>query len=102
MTRVDLVEDAVAAVFAAAPAADRCGGARAAGPPAPRLWTVDPIDGTEQFADGVPLWSTLVGLQVDGEPVLGLVDSPAVGRPLGPASAACDRSSSRSTRPIGA
>lgn len=83
VTRVDVaVEDAIRAVLAARFPADailgeergRTGPAQAA-----RLWTVDPIDGTKHFADGVPLWSTLLGLQVDGEPVLGLVDSPAVG-----------------------
>lgn len=83
VTRVDIaIEDAIRAVLAARFPADAIVGeerGRTGPPAAPRLWTVDPIDGTKQFADGVPLWSTLVGLQIDGEPVLGLVDSPAVG-----------------------
>ena len=83
VTRVDVaVEDAIRAVLAARFPADAILGeerGRTGPAQAPRLWTVDPIDGTKHFTDGVPVWSTLLGLQVDGEPVLGLVDSPAVG-----------------------
>lgn len=35
-------------------------------------WVVDPIDGTRAFIRGIPTWSILVGLEHDGEPVLGL------------------------------
>jgi myo-inositol-1(or 4)-monophosphatase len=42
-------------------------------------WTLDPIDGTRGFVAGVPVWSTLIALSVDGEPVLGLIDLPAMG-----------------------
>lgn len=83
VTRIDVaIEDAVRAVLAARFPADAVLGeerGRTGPSDAERLWTVDPIDGTKQYADGVPLWSTLIGLQVVGEPVLGLVDSPAVG-----------------------
>ena len=44
-----------------------------------RVWVVDPIDGTKNFADGVPLWSTLVALVVQGQPVLGIIDVPTLG-----------------------
>ncbi len=48
-----------------------------------RVWVVDPIDGTRMFAEGVPLWTTLIGLrvgdQVSGEVVLGVADAPALG-----------------------
>lgn len=44
-----------------------------------RTWVVDPIDGTLNYADGVPLWTTLLGLQVDGRAVLGVADAPALG-----------------------
>jgi len=37
-----------------------------------RLWIVDPIDGTRDFVRGLPLWSTLIGLEVDGEVVMGV------------------------------
>ena len=44
-----------------------------------RVWIVDPIDGTRNFADGVPIWATLLALQVDGRSVLGLISAPALG-----------------------
>jgi histidinol-phosphatase len=47
------------------------------GPPgATRRWAIDPLDGTKQYADGVPLWSTLLGLASGGRPVLGVIDAP--------------------------
>jgi histidinol phosphatase-like enzyme (inositol monophosphatase family) len=36
-----------------------------------RRWIVDPIDGTRDFLRGLPTWSNLIGLEVDGEVVLG-------------------------------
>jgi histidinol phosphatase-like enzyme (inositol monophosphatase family) len=39
-------------------------------------WVLDPIDGTRAFITGIPLWTTLIGLEKDGEPVLGLIDQP--------------------------
>ncbi len=44
-----------------------------------RRWIVDPIDGTKNFADGVQVWSTLIALAVDEEPVVGVVSLPALG-----------------------
>jgi histidinol-phosphatase len=44
-----------------------------------RVWIVDPIDGTKNFADGVPIWATLLALQVDGRSVLGIASAPAMG-----------------------
>ncbi len=44
-----------------------------------RRWIVDPIDGTYSFVHGVPLYGVLVGLEVEGEPALGVVNVPAVG-----------------------
>lgn len=43
-----------------------------------RVWVVDPIDGTRNFADGVPIWATLLALQVDGRSELGLIAAPAL------------------------
>ena len=45
-----------------------------------RQWIIDPIDGTANFMRGVPVWSTLVALAVEGVPVLGVVSMPALGR----------------------
>ena len=44
-----------------------------------RVWIVDPIDATANFARGIPIWATLIALQVDGEQVLGVVNAPALG-----------------------
>ena len=46
----------------------------------PRRWVVDPVDGTKNFVRGVPVWASLVALQVDGEVVVGVVSAPALGR----------------------
>ncbi|MFV0459793.1 MAG: histidinol-phosphatase [Actinomycetales bacterium] len=46
----------------------------------PRQWVLDPIDGTKNFVRGVPVWATLIALLDAGEPVLGLVSAPALGR----------------------
>ena len=51
------------------------GGAGAGGP----CWVIDPIDGTLAFSRGIPLFSTLIALLEDGEPVVGLIDLPALG-----------------------
>lgn len=41
-------------------------------------WIVDPIDGTKAFMRGVPLYGVLVGVEVDGEPVVGVAHFPAL------------------------
>src|SRR5690606_30734614 len=48
-----------------------------------RQWVVDPIDGTIAFSRGIPLFTTIVALLVDGEPVVGMIDLPAVGDRIG-------------------
>ena len=45
-----------------------------------RVWVVDPIDGTKNFVRGVPVWATLLALLDDGQPVVGVVSAPALGR----------------------
>ena len=40
---------------------------------------LDPIDGTRMFAEGIPLWSTLIGLRDDGQVVVGVADAPVLG-----------------------
>ena len=44
-----------------------------------RSWLIDPVDGTKLFAEGIPLWTTLIGLRRDGEMVAGVADAPALG-----------------------
>ena len=46
---------------------------------AARRWIVDPIDGTKGYARGLPVWATLLALEVAGELVLGVVSAPALG-----------------------
>jgi len=46
-------------------------------PDAP-TWIVDPIDGTNNFIAGIPVWATLVALQIRGRNVLGAVVAPAL------------------------
>ena len=41
-------------------------------------WVIDPIDGTRAFICGQPMWGTLLGLQVDGEPVAGWMHQPVL------------------------
>jgi histidinol-phosphatase len=41
-------------------------------------WIVDPIDGTKNYVRGVPVWATLLALEVDHELVAGVVSAPAL------------------------
>ena len=42
------------------------------------VWVLDPIDGTVSFINGVPLFTTIVGVLKDGVPWYGLVDQPVL------------------------
>lgn len=39
-------------------------------------WILDPIDGTKSFIHGVPLYTTLIGVLVKGEPTVGIIYQP--------------------------
>ena len=43
---------------------------------AARCWVLDPIDGTRAFMCGLPVWGTLIGLLVEGRPLIGVMDQP--------------------------
>ena len=43
------------------------------------VWVLDPIDGTQGFVTGKPLFGTLIALTRGGRPVLGVIDAPATG-----------------------
>jgi histidinol-phosphatase len=45
---------------------------------ASRKWIIDPIDGTYNYARGVPIFSTLIALENQGEIVVGVVHNPAL------------------------
>jgi len=41
-------------------------------------WIIDPIDGTKSFVSGVPLYSVLLALVRDNEPLLGVIHFPGL------------------------
>jgi histidinol-phosphatase len=43
-----------------------------------RVWVVDPIDGTRMFAEGIPMWTTLIGLREPTGITVGVADAPAL------------------------
>jgi histidinol-phosphatase len=46
----------------------------------PRRWIIDPIDGTKNFVRRIPVWATLIALEVEGRMEVGVVSAPALGR----------------------
>ncbi|MFO0880312.1 MAG: inositol monophosphatase family protein [Gemmataceae bacterium] len=46
------------------------------GPGAPPTWIVDPLDGTTNYVHDIPLYCVSIGLQIDGELVVGAVYEP--------------------------
>lgn len=54
------------------------------------VWVIDPVDGTKQFAAGLPGFGVLVALCRDRKPVLGIIEQPLTGeRTLGLADGGC-------------
>ena len=51
----------------------------AAGSDAEAVWVLDPIDGTAAFIAGIPVFSTLIAFCLQGRPVVGVMDFPALG-----------------------
>lgn len=43
------------------------------------LWMIDPLDGTTNFVHQFPVFCISIGLELDGELVLGVVDAPKLG-----------------------
>ena len=41
-----------------------------------RLWIVDPLDGTVNYANGIPFFCVSIGLIVDGVPSVGVIHDP--------------------------
>jgi 3'(2'), 5'-bisphosphate nucleotidase len=50
-----------------------------------RVWIIDPLDGTREYAEGRDDWAVHVALAVDGAPVAGAVALPGLGITLGSA-----------------
>lgn len=42
-------------------------------------WILDPVDGTQSFIHGMPLYTTLVAVEVEGSPLCGVIFAPATG-----------------------
>jgi histidinol-phosphatase len=47
---------------------------------ASRRWIIDPIDATRNYVRGIPVFATLIGLEVNGTIAIGVVSAPALGR----------------------
>jgi histidinol-phosphatase len=45
-----------------------------------RRWILDPIDGTRNYARGIPVWATLIALETEGVVDVGVVSAPALAR----------------------
>jgi myo-inositol-1(or 4)-monophosphatase len=41
-----------------------------------RVWIVDPLDGTVNYANGLPVFCVAIGLVVDGRPTVGVIRDP--------------------------
>ena len=48
-------------------------------PQAAYQWVIDPVDGTADFARGLPTWGSIIGLFFEGAPILGVIDHPDIG-----------------------
>ncbi len=45
-------------------------------PEADHVWILDPIDGTRAFIAGLPLWTNLIALRMEGRPTVGVIGQP--------------------------
>jgi myo-inositol-1(or 4)-monophosphatase len=54
-------------------------GEEGGGQRAPEQWLVDPIDGTVNFAHGLPIWSISIALVRGGQLIVGVVAAPVLG-----------------------
>ena len=48
-------------------------------PDAEFVWVLDPVDGTRAFIAGLPVWTTLIALRHQGQPVLSSIGQPYLG-----------------------
>lgn len=48
-------------------------------PDAEHVWILDPVDGTRAFIAGLPLWTTLIALRIEGRPTVGAIAQPYLG-----------------------
>ena len=51
---------------------------RRRGPTVAFQWILDPVDGTEEFVHGIPLFGAMLALHHRGVPLVGVIDHPAL------------------------
>jgi myo-inositol-1(or 4)-monophosphatase len=76
----ELILERIAGAFPdhAALAEESAGGRAQRPDPMPAyLWVVDPLDGTTNYAHGLPVYAVSIGLMVEGTPALGVVYDPS-------------------------
>lgn len=71
-----LLRERVAALFPEDAFLGEEGGYGGTGQTGDAIWVVDPIDGTVNFARGIPAWCVSVGIVVDGEAEIGVIYDP--------------------------
>lgn len=49
------------------------------GNPSAPMWILDPIDGTNNYAAGIPVFGNLIALRVEGRMEVGVINAPALG-----------------------
>jgi myo-inositol-1(or 4)-monophosphatase len=74
-----LVEARFRAQIAEAFPGDTVVGEEAGGAGSDRLWIIDPIDGTANFARGDRMWCVSIGFVLNGRPEIGIIHAPALG-----------------------
>lgn len=74
-----MVEREFRAMIAEAFPGDAVMGEEQGGGASERLWIIDPIDGTANFARGDRQWCISIGFVLNGRPELGLIHAPALG-----------------------
>ena len=58
----------------------KTGGKSGPGGQSNKLWIIDPLDGTTNYVHQFPVFCISIGLEIDGELVLGVVDAPKLGK----------------------
>ncbi|MGQ0664026.1 MAG: inositol monophosphatase family protein [Pseudomonadota bacterium] len=80
MTEADTaVERLIVERIAAAFPADACFGEEGGGRLGPEVWVIDPIDGTANFARGIPHFCVSIAFMRDGRTALGAIMNPMTG-----------------------
>jgi myo-inositol-1(or 4)-monophosphatase len=77
--------------------AEEIGAVAHIGPSSGRVWIVDPLDGTVNYANGIPFFCISIALVADGRPVVGVVYDPTRDETF---AAAIDGPSLRNGQPI--